>query len=312
MSLKYNCNLCNYYTNSQGNYNKHISTNKHKKQVKNKNVDSKNGIIYSKNGIINSKNGIDNYNCKHCTKKYSAKYNLNKHMKKCKEKIKYADVQKILDEKEQLEKDKLKLEKEKIEFEKTKEQLNDLNEDYKELEKEYNEFLKKTANNFMENNSKNITNNNISNCNMYYIINNFTDAPNFKNQINEQLTDSEKKKIMKSGPIDGVTKLINMKCIKDKEINKRSIHCVDSARKKFVVRENDNWQIDIKGKKILTISIPITKDIFEKDYDYENINDPFLKSTIINKLIQLEQKAGHIKIINDLSDDTLLKNNIEQ
>ena len=102
-----------------------------------------------------------------------------------------------------------------------------------------------------------------------------------------------------------------MKCIEDTEIDKRSIHCVDSARKKFVVRANDNWQVDIKGKKILTISIPITKDIFEKDYDYENINDPYLKSIIINKLIQLEEKAGRIKIINDLSGETLLKNHYD-
>ena len=43
---------------------------------------------------------------------------------------------------------------------------------------------------------------------MYYIINNFTDAPNFKDQINEQLTDSAKNKIIKLGPIEGVAKLI--------------------------------------------------------------------------------------------------------
>ena len=60
---------------------------------------------------------------------------------------------------------------------------------------------------------------------------------------------------------------------------------------------------------MLTISIPITKDIFEKDFDFDNINDPYLKSNIINKLIQLEHKAGHVKITSDLTNTTLLKNN---
>ena len=100
-----------------------------------------------------------------------------------------------------------------------------------------------------------------------------------------------------------------MKCVEDKKANERSIHCLDSSRRKFIIRVDDSWQIDLKGKKMLTISIPITKDIFEKDFDFENINDPFMKSEIINKLIQLEQKTGHVKITSDLTNITLLKNN---
>jgi len=254
MVLKYNCNLCNYHTNHNGNYQKHINTKKHKKYSKNGTINSKNGTTYSKNGITNSKNGTKKFNCKYCFKNYSTKTNLKKHHKKCKIKEKdeiqkniNKQIQKIIDEKNKLEK----------KYKKNKKKLIELTEDYdeikienEELEKEYNDFLKKTANNLLNkhNSTKNITN-------MYYVINNFTNAPNFQDQITEQLTDSEKNDIIKSGPVTGCVKLINMKCIKDKEINKRSIHCLDSSRRKFMVRVDNNWQIDLKGKKILILRI---------------------------------------------------------
>lgn len=63
----------------------------------------------------------------------------------------------------------------------------------------------------------------------------------------------------------------------------------------------------MKGKKVLTISIPITKEIFEKDFDFDNVNDPYIKSEIISNLLELERKTGHLKIINDISDPTLSK-----
>ena len=169
---------------------------------------------------------------------------------------------------------------------------------------------------------------------MNYIINNFTDAPNFKDHITEKLTDSQKEEIIKSGPVIGCSKLIKMKCIQNKNANERSIHCIDTSRKKFMIRMDNNWQIDMKGKKMLTISIPllrarsleskafygipllrarsleskafygipITKEIFEKDFDFDNINDPYMKSAIIRKLLELEHKSCNFKIINDVGD----------
>lgn len=96
----------------------------------------------------------------------------------------------------------------------------------------HNEFIKKTANNFL-NKSPNITNNTL---NMHYIINNFTDTPNFKEQIAGELTDSQKDEIIKSGPVVGCVKLIKMKCIQNKKANEKSIHCIDPSRKKFMIR----------------------------------------------------------------------------
>ena len=329
MTQKYNCNICNFHTHHKGNFMKHNTTKKHINLIeaigknnsnnieKNKNVIEKNDIVIEKNDNVIEKNYTkkkknDKKVCNYCNKIYSCKNSLREHTKICKDKVKQGEIQKILDDKNKLEKKYKKNKKKLKEIEIENKEIKIENE---ELEKEYNDFLKKAANNFVDKSNKitNITNNhnnhNNNTLNMHYVINNFTDAPNFEDQITEQLTDSQKESIIKSGPLTGCVKLINMKCIEDKKANERSIHCLDPSRRKFIIRIDDNWQVDLKGKKMLTISIPITKDIFEKDFDFDNINDPFMKSNIINKLIQLEHKAGHVKITNDLTGTTLLKNN---
>ena len=310
MYYKYNCNLCNYRTNHRGNYSKHNDTKKH--IIINKLAES-NGNLAESNGKLLEKNK-KKIICNYCNKIYTRKTHLKEHYKICKDKIKHEEIQKILDDKNKLKKKYIKNKKKLKELETDYEELETDYEEIKieneELEKEYNDFLKKTANNLVENKATSITNNNTNNIlNMHYVINNFTDAPNFSDQITGELTDSQKEDIIKCGPLTGCVKLINMKCVEDKKANERSIHCLDPSRKKFMIRVDDNWQIDLKGKKMLTISIPITKDIFEKDFDFDNMNDPFMKSEIINKLIQLEQKTGHVKITSDLTNITLLKNN---
>ena len=284
--LKYNCTICNFHTDNKYNYKKHKSTKKHKEKCD--------------NNILNGKKSSETHICEFCEKKLSRK----SHLKKCNEmKIKKLEqekdeeIKKIQQENKELKKKEKKLKKEHI-----------------ELEKEYNEFLKKTAGN--------ITNNNT--LNMYYVINNFTDAHNFEDCINKPLTENEINKIIKLGPIEGCVELINTKCIKDIDLNKRPIHCLDASRNKFLVRSDDNWQVDLKGKNILKVSIPllrarslesfafygipITKEIFEDGTNLNNLKDVFLKTEIINKILKLEQDNGHVQIIKKLINHSLLIN----
>ena len=175
---------------------------------------------------------------------------MKQHYKICKDKVKQEEIQKILDDKNKLEekykentkklekkykKNKKKLKEIEIENEEIKIENKEIKLENEELEKEYNDFLKKTANNLIKNKTTNIINHNNNTLNMHYVINNFTDAPNFEDQITEQLTNSQKEAI-KSGPLTGCVKLINMKCIEDKKANERSIHCLDPSRRKFIIR----------------------------------------------------------------------------
>ena len=92
-----------------------------------------------------------------------------------------------------------------------------------------------------DSNIKQITNNNNNIINMTYILKNFHDAPNFDDVLNETMTDEEKQMIIDLGPIDGCAKFIDSKCISGVEPGKRSVHCLDAARKKYVIRKLVHW-----------------------------------------------------------------------
>lgn len=137
---------------------------------------------------------------------------------------------------------------------------------------------------------------------MYYIMDNFKNAPNFDDQINQLLTYHDKQHIIKYGPVDGCVQLIKLKCIDNKELDKRSIHCLDASRHKFFVRKNNDWQVDMNGKKILNKAKNIVKNIFDNDFDIDKINDLTLKAIYVNKMIELENKPTQVKIIKNLCE----------
>jgi hypothetical protein len=64
--MKYNCICCNYKTDRNDNYNAHLNTKKHNKNITNNNE-------------------IKEYNCDICFKKYVTRQSIYKHKKTCKE-----------------------------------------------------------------------------------------------------------------------------------------------------------------------------------------------------------------------------------
>ena len=224
MNYKYNCDLCNYHTNRKGNFTKHSITKRHiklstlnKLTEKNNDFPEKIDIVSQKIDIVSQKSSTNSQKinkqlqknkkkvCEYCNKIYSRNDHLKEHQTKCKNKLKFDiektknnEIQKILDDKNKLEKkykkSKKKLKKLETYYEEIKTENKEIKTENEELEKEYNDFLKKTANNLMKNKATSITNNNNTNniLNMHYVINNFTDAPNFSDQITEQLTDLQK------------------------------------------------------------------------------------------------------------------------
>ena len=286
------CEKCNYNTDKKGNYNKHIVTKKHLKT--NLLASPKNGSISPKNGSIISKKCI----CEYCYKNLSKKSHMIRHLKKC-DKKKITEIEKQKNEEiKKLNEEVKKLKKKEIE-------LMEIEDDYEKLNKEYSEFIKKVATESLTNNSSSsITINGDNNkiINMYYIMNNFKNAPNFDEQITQQLSDIEKQKIIKQGPVNGCIELIKQKCIENKGLDERSIHCLDAARMKFFVRKNDDWEVDINGKKILKKTKDIVKEIFDNDFDIEKINDPSLKAIYVEKMIDLEKKPTQNKIIKNLCE----------
>jgi len=127
--MVYNCYICKFTSNLNGNYKRHLITNKHIKNIKNINIY---GNIYEK-GIqspynslqnppkleeISSKilqnppKNIENYKCNYCNKHFSRKDNMIRHMEdRCKQ-------NNIIDYKELFYKAKKEFENEKNELKK--------------------------------------------------------------------------------------------------------------------------------------------------------------------------------------------------
>ena len=174
-----------------------------------------------------------------------------------------------------------------------------------------------TTNNITNNITNNTNNTNINNdnrvINMYYVINNFTDALNYNDLMNKPLTNEEKNYTDKNGAILGCNNLISNRCIDDIDINKRPFHCVDESRLKFILRNNDKWQVDSKGEQIMDDAIKLVNNNYETTMKDDKFYDNSYAERInknIAELIEL-QKKGKKKIAKELSKKTLLKNNVD-
>jgi hypothetical protein len=139
---------------------------------------------------------------------------------------------------------------------------------------------------------------------MYYIINNFKDAENIEDIMAPPLTKEEIEYIEKNGSILGSYNLIKGRCVEDKDLSKRPVHCTDSSRKKYLLRHNNEWIIDQQADKLLTMTFNKMKDAY--DLDTTDVYDR-LRNT--NELINLDIN-GRKKINKQISTDVLLKNNI--
>jgi hypothetical protein len=161
-------------------------------------------------------------------------------------------------------------------------------------------ILKQTINNI--NNTNNITNNDNRQLNMYYVINNYKEASNYSDLMDKPLTKEELDYLFENGPTLGCLNLIKSRCLNDLEKDKRPFHCVDGSRDKYLLREEDNWSIDLKGEKIMNKAMNTTRDNYK--YDLGELGDAMIK---MGELLKLEQN-GKKKILKDIKKKSLLKN----
>jgi len=73
--MKYNCEYCKYITNDSGNFNHHIKSKKHMKNLQENETENK------------KINDIKIYICDYCNSEFSRKYTLTRHLINCKIKI---------------------------------------------------------------------------------------------------------------------------------------------------------------------------------------------------------------------------------
>ncbi len=252
------CQACDYTTPYKKDYRKHLNTNKHRRNI---------GSISKKSQNL----------CCVCGKTYKHRSGLSRHKKICiqfrKKMLSFGEksypnvtikkvsnlsyfeenekkIEKIKEKNKKLEKikEKEKYENEKIEELKKKvesletklleQKVESLETQLKLKEETINAYEKQSSG--TTNNFDNCYNNNIS-INLF-LNQQCKNAPNltdFVNQIKVQLEDVMYTKL--HGPEKGITNIL-VKQLEDVPITERPIHCADVKRKKFYVKDDDEWK----------------------------------------------------------------------
>jgi len=221
----YNCEICNYITKRQYNYNKHLNTKKHLINVKNY-VEGTTKIIsnYHKipqnttfaphnNTKIEPHKNKNFFNCKYCNKDYSRIDSLNRHIEKsCKEKK---------------------------EFDKIENKNNELHQIIKSQTKKINKLLEKSVkqiNNTQNNNSNNTINNTIH-------INNYGE------ENLEMLTDEFKERCI-TRPFYAVIDIIRKIHFNDDYPENKNMRLVNKRDNKIQVLTDGKWKYRYKDEAV--------------------------------------------------------------
>ena len=227
---EYKCERCNYSTKYAQNFKRHINSSKHKKKV------------------CAPIDGIKKYVCE-CGKKYKFQSGLSKHKHKCKFVFEEKLQIKTTEKDEEIE--QLKAAIAEIKLQQKQQQ---------EKETKNNTILLETVQQLAENTNKIVENagagNNYTDCyNQKMTINvflneeckNAMNLTDFVDQFKVSLEDLQYTR--DNGFAQGITNIFT-KQLKDMDPTTRPIHCSDSKRLQFYVKDENEWVKDSDGKQL--------------------------------------------------------------
>ena len=220
------CVKCVYSTNSKKDYNKHCTTKKHKKS-------------HSKE----KKEAIVEFICSNCSKSYKFRSGLSRHKKTC-DIINYIIVENDNNDNELPYNDNKKSPTEKHVltdiFTKQQKQMDETISLLKES-------IKTNANMIPKIGNKNCNNTISINVFLNKECKNAMNLTDFIEQLQVSLEDLDYSK--NNGFIAGVTNIFT-KQLEDMDPKDRPIHCSDSKRLQFYVKDDDKWERDSTNEKI--------------------------------------------------------------
>lgn len=273
---KFNCNLCNYFTNNKKDFYKHNETKKHN-----------NAITYS------------TLSCKHCGNTYKHNSSLSRHIKLCQFNF-LNDNQNnnsninILHKKNKLLNKENKL----------------LNKENKLLKE--NKFLNDPTtisninsnfNSFTINNNINTTINKTFNLQIYLNeeCKNAMNITEFVQNIQLQLKDIDN--IGNEGYAKGISNII-VKQLNSIHETQRPIHCSDIKRETLYVKDDDKWQKDTEkykiGKMITSIEnknlqmLPKWKESHPDYHDYNSKSSDHYSNIIMSSMDSTDENKNKI------------------
>ena len=218
---KYHCNDCNYTTCKKSDYDKHITTAKHKRVIMN--------IKKSPKTLLTI------LTCE-CGKQYKHLSGLSRHKKQCT----IINIKEVNNEEKKEEVTRITTE----DSNEYKELFMDAMKTMKDQQDQINKMIPLIGNN----NNNTMTTNNF---NLNFFLNetckdalNLTD---FINSLQVQLNDLEY--TTDYGHVKGITNIFQ-NALSNMEVSKRPLHCTDLKREVLYIKDNDEWQVDDEKDKI--------------------------------------------------------------
>ena len=208
------CKQCNFNCSKQSNYNKHLTTAKHKK-------------ITNGNDLMPEK--CQTYICKHCDKEFKYASGLSRHSKKCT--LKQEPIEETNDKLPEVPSMSMFME---------------LLKQNQELQKQLIEATK--AGGQRIENQTNINNNN-QKFNLNFFLNEqCKDAINMSDFIeNMELDMEDLTETGRLGYVGGISRILINK-LQELDVYKRPMHCTDMKREILYIKDNDEWEKQTNSK----------------------------------------------------------------
>lgn len=282
------CACCDYKTSRKGNYEKHLSTQKHKNKML-KNVENPLKIVekVAKNSITLGK--TNNHVCCNCGKSYKDRSGLWHHKKKCKAK-----------------------ESSNLENQKLKEELKAMKEEMKNLKN----IQQHVTNNIQNNVTQNII---IIDQNTFLskLANNALNIEDFVKQL--KLDQNDYNFALENGYQKGVANVI-IKQLENLDDTQRPIHSTDKKRGKFLVKTKGEWKKD-NGESVDHVITSVGNKLNTYDIGHitaEDFKDPEIMEQYQKQTLKLAKKSDpkekvreNKKIKCQIAETILMKDAIE-
>jgi hypothetical protein len=226
-SNDYYCKICDYKCCKRFNFDRHLLTPKHIKEIDRKQKRAKNEQ--------NEQSIIKEFECEKCNKIYQTNAGLWKHKKLCAKEV-------IITNNEAPDKELIMM----------------LVKQNSQLFEQNNEMLE-IIKNGTHNNNNNTTNSHNKTFNLQFFLNETCkDAMNimdFVDSIKLQLSDLER--VGELGYIEGISNII-VKNLKELDITQRPVHCTDKKRETMYIKDDDKWEKDDEKLKLHKVVRKVT------------------------------------------------------
>tara|TARA_B100000035_G_scaffold12776_1_gene10593 strand:- start:534 stop:1436 length:903 start_codon:yes stop_codon:yes gene_type:complete len=286
-AITYECKVCDFIAFNKYNYNKHLSTLKHKNNENDNNDNKK--------VVKNVKNEVNVFVCEHCNKSYTYKSGLSRHKKTCKF---------IIQNNNDISCNNGSVINENM-------IIKELKDIICQQQKQINELIPNIGSN---NNNNNNTYNQKFNIHLF-LNEKCKDAINMSDFIKSiEVSLQQLEFTRKNGVVDGISNAIveNMNKL---SLYERPMHCTDIKRETLYIKDDDNWKKEENKEKLKAVIEKASDKNFNALNEWKN-NNPDISNNeskqeyftqVISEIGKTNENIND-KIIKNLCKETYIKN----